>query len=55
METIKERLERLREAIVEECISWGELAELESLSAYIEPDDVLLLQWAGVPEFPEDE
>ena len=35
---------------------WGvyyiyeEIAELESLSDSIDPGDVLLLEWAGVPE-----
>ena len=26
--------------------------ELEDLAEHIEPDDVVLLQWAGVPEAP---
>lgn len=47
---IKARLEYLRGEIEAECISYGELAELVDLSRYIEPCDVLLLQWAGVPE-----
>ena len=54
-ETIKDRLERLRAAIVAEDISYGELAELEDLARYIDPGDTLLLEWAGVPEFPEDD
>ncbi len=37
-----------------ECISYGELFELQSLAAYIEPGDVELLEAAGVPEFPEE-
>ena len=52
---VKERLEYLREQINNECISEGELVELQSLADYIEPGDVQLLEWAGVPEFPEDE
>ena len=48
---IKNRLEYLRGEIEKECISYGEIFELQSLSAYIEPGDVLLLEWAGVPEF----
>lgn len=47
---IKARLEYLRGEIEAECISYGELIELADLSRYIEPGDVLLLQWAGVPE-----
>lgn len=46
----KERLEYLRTQIQAECISYGEIAELQELAKYIEPGDVELLQWAGVPE-----
>ena len=49
---IKERLEYLRGEIKAERISYGEIAELQSLVEHIEPGDVLLLEWAGVPEFP---
>lgn len=49
------RLESLRSAIQAENISYGELSELQSLTEYIDPGDVELLQWAGVPEFPDDE
>lgn len=47
---IKKRLEYLRKEIKAERISYGEIAELQSLAGYIEPGDVLLLEWAGVPE-----
>lgn len=47
---VKERLEELRAAIVAEDISYGEIAELQSLAAHIDPTDVVLLEWAGVPE-----
>jgi hypothetical protein len=47
---IKDRLEYLRGEIESECISYGEIAELQSLAEYIEPGDVQLLEWAGVPE-----
>lgn len=50
---IKDRLEYLRQEIEAERISYGGIAELEGLAEYIEPVDVLLLQWAGVPEFGE--
>lgn len=40
----------LREQINGECISYGEIVELQSLAQYIEADDVVLLEWAGVPE-----
>jgi hypothetical protein len=51
---IAARLEYLRGLIEAECISYGEIAELESLAAHIDSADVLLLQWAGVPEFNEE-
>ena len=47
---IKARLEYLRGEINKECISYGELAELQSLKKYIDKGDVQLLEWAGVPE-----
>jgi len=47
---IQKRLEYLRGEIEAERISYGELAELQSLAKHIEPGDVLFLQWAGVPE-----
>lgn len=45
-----ERLEELRIELREECISFGELVELANLAKYISPDDVELLEAAGVPE-----
>lgn len=47
---IKKRLEYLRGEIEAERISYCEIAELQVLSKFIEPGDVLLLQWADVPE-----
>ena len=52
---IKNRLAYLRGEIEAERISYGEIAELESLAEHIDPDDVVLLQWAGVPETPNDQ
>lgn len=43
----KTRLEYLRGEIEAERISYGEIAELQSLAEYIEPGDVVLLEWAG--------
>lgn len=54
-ETVAERLEYLRTEIRAERLSWGELAELQSLAPHIDPSDVELLEWAGVDEFPNDE
>lgn len=48
--TIKQRLEYLRGEIRAERISYGEIAELQSLAQYIEDGDIELLQWAGVEE-----
>jgi len=47
---IKKRLEYLRREIRKERISWGEIAELQSLAPHIEKGDVELEEWAGVPE-----
>ena len=47
---VNERLEYLRGEIKAERISWGELAELQSLAGYIDPGDVEVREWAGVPE-----
>jgi hypothetical protein len=47
---IKERLEYLRGELRGECISYGEIAELQGLADYIEDGDVELLEPAGVPE-----
>ena len=46
----KARLEYLRGELDAECISQGELCELQSLAPYIDPSDVQLLEAAGVPE-----
>ena len=37
---IKERLEYLRRELRQECISYGELIELQSLVEYIDPGDI---------------
>ena len=47
---IDERLEHLRREIRAERISYGEIAELQSLVEHIAPGDVELLEWVGVPE-----
>lgn len=49
-ESIKDRLEYLRGEIRAERISYGEIAELQSLKEHIADDDVELLEWAGVSE-----
>ena len=51
---IQKRLDYLRQEILAERISYGELAELQDLAPHIPPGDLLLLEWAGVPEFPND-
>ena len=50
---IQQRLEYLRGQIRAESISYGEIAELQGLAEHIDPSDVELLEWAGVPEYPE--
>lgn len=47
---INERLEYLRQEIEKECISYAEIWELQSLRKYIDKNDALLLEWAGVKE-----
>jgi hypothetical protein len=49
----KERLEEIRTELDNETMSYGELAELQDLSEFIEEGDVQLLEAAGVPEFDE--
>ena len=51
---LKHRLEYLRGEIRAERISLDELIELQSLAPYIEPNDVELLEAAGVPEFGDE-
>lgn len=53
-EFIRLRLEYLRGEIDAERISYGEIIELQGLADHIDSGDVQLLEWAGVPEFPED-
>lgn len=47
---IQARLEYLRGELRGQRISYGELIELQSLAQYISPDDIELLEAAGVPE-----
>lgn len=44
------RLKELKKAIENESISYGEIAELQSLADYIPEDDNVLKEWAGIPE-----
>lgn len=50
----RRRLEEIRTALQAESISYGEIAELQSLAKYIHPADVELREAAGLPEFPDD-
>lgn len=49
-----EYLEYLRGEIRAERISYGELADLQDMAELIDPGDVELLEWAGVPEHAEE-
>ena len=49
-EKTKKTLERIRKAIREENISYGEIVELQCLAKYISPEDVELREWANIPE-----
>lgn len=46
----QKRLEYIRGEIRNSSISYSEISELQTLSAYIDPSDVELLEWAGVEE-----
>ena len=50
LKEIKTRLEYLRQELREERISYGEIAELQSLVDYIDKSDVKLLEAAGISE-----
>lgn len=52
--TVEARLEYLRGELRAERISYGELAELQSLAEHIPAGDIELLEAAGVPEFGEE-
>lgn len=54
MKNIKERLEYLRGELRAERISYGEIAELQSLAPHIDAGDVELLEAACVPEFCDE-
>ena len=48
--TIRQQLEYLRSQLDAECISYGELVELQNLAEHIEPGDVQLAEAAGIDE-----
>ena len=52
---IKDRLDYLRGEIEAERISYEEIAELQELAEYIDEDDVVLREWAGIPEHEEEQ
>lgn len=52
---VKDRLEYLRAQLRAEAISYGELAELQTLADYISKDDPELREAAGIPEFEDAE
>ena len=47
---IQKRLQYLKKQIQKECISYGEILELEDIAKVIELNDPLLEQWAGIEE-----
>lgn len=54
-EAIRARIAEIRAAILEEYVSYEEIAYLSEHAQYIDPADTLLLEWANVPEHAEDE
>ena len=49
-ENIISRLNYLKKQIEKECISYGEIAELQELAQYIPEHETILREWAGLPE-----
>jgi len=47
----KKRISEIREEIMAQRVSYGELLELYSLREYIDPSDIELMQWV----YDEDE
>lgn len=47
---IKERLKYIKQEIIKERVSYGEIIELQALSDFIPLHDVLLREWAGLEE-----
>ena len=47
---ILNRLEEIRIELINERISYGEVAELQMYSEHIDPSDIQLLEAAGIPE-----
>jgi len=52
---VKKRLEAIRKSIQNENVSYGEMAELQSLSKDIDPSDVELREAAGMPQFEDED
>lgn len=54
-DVVTERLEYMRDQMEDECMSWGELGELQGFGeAGLIPEwDVQLREAAGLPEFPD--
>lgn len=48
--TIPQELASIRKSIEKENVSYSELARLAELIPHIPHDDILLRQWAGLPE-----
>lgn len=51
MNEIEKRLEEIRTELRAERISYGELAELQELSKYIDDEDLELREAAGIDEY----
>lgn len=55
VDDIENSLEYMRTVIRSGAMSYGEIAWLQGMVEHIDPGDVELLEWAGVPEFPDHE
>lgn len=52
-ENIRDCLEYLRRELRAECISAGEIVELQELAQHIHADDMEMREAAGLPEFDD--
>jgi hypothetical protein len=47
---MNKRLEEIKQAIIDENISYGEIVELQTMKDQIPDDEVVLKEWAGIVE-----
>jgi len=50
LSNMNKRLEEIKQAIIDENISYGEIVELQTMKDQIPDDEVVLKEWAGIVE-----